>query len=448
MVNAGRALLMFLLAIPLFAAACSGGTSSPATPTVAATASPTPQATVTSDATATPTAASTPSGATVQSTVQLVDVRSGKVTTLYQDSNNAAYDARFDGDTVVVGAGTGTLAFHLDGSPASVPAAQPCQPPGQKPIYCNFSPDGRRVIYPVENGQKSLASGYVVPLWDQWVMEVATGKTQMVQPGLVHCGGCDGRYGPVWSPSSRYVAYAELGGEGRRFLTDAQSGATRQIGTGAEVGEAPVFSADGNRLLYQEEDNGTVARLEDLSTGTSVVLTIPWPAAFDTSGALVYSPAWNGDPKGSPPTTTVVDAATGKTVAQLAGAPPQWFGWSPGIAVGASSGGFVAALQSAPTCDGTAIYTDAGAHSECIAGGAEGRVAPNGRYVAVARLTGSIPGPNVNAVAINVYAINVVAVGGPTTTVVTGAASFQPPLMVWNTAGTYLLVLWPHATGL
>jgi hypothetical protein len=453
MMNFGRLPLVFLVAIALLAAGCSSGDSNSSTPTAAATASPTPAATeptVAPPATPTP----TPAGLTVRSTVVLVDVRSGTVKTLYDDADNAAYDARFVGDTVVIAAGTRTLAFNLDGSPASVPSAPPCQPAGQKPIYCTFSPDGRWVTYPVENGAKTLAPGYVVPLWDQWVMDVATGKAQMVQGGLIHCGGCDARYGPVWSPSSRYVAYAELGGEGgagRRFLTDARTGATRQIGTGAEVTARPVWSPDGDRLLYEVVANEPLTRLADLAAGTSTDLSLAWPVAFDTTGTFIYSPAYGYSPKAPPPSTTIANATTGAVVATVAGAPPQSFGWSPGIAVAARSESFVAALQGAPGCDGTAIYSGAGSPAECRKGGEEGRVAPDGLHIAVARVTGSTgpaTAPGASALTITRYAIDVVTTGGRTTTVVGDAASFQAPLMVWNAPGTYLLVLWPHATGL
>ena len=48
-------------------------------------------------------------------------------------------------------------------------------------------------------------SGYRVPQHDKWVVNVQSGATTRLQAGLVHCGGCDARYGPRWSPSSRLV---------------------------------------------------------------------------------------------------------------------------------------------------------------------------------------------------------------------------------------------------
>ena len=447
MVHARWLPLLLLGGIPLLAGACSGGDSNPPTPTEPATAAKT--ATVVPEATPTPTPTSAPSSQAMASKVQLVDVRSGAVTTLYESATSAAYDARIDGEVVVIYTAGGTLAFHLDGAPASAPVAPPCQPPNaQQPIYCSFSPDGRWVTYPVETGEKTLPSGYVVPLWDQWVMEVGTSKTQMVQAGLVHCGGCDARYGPVWSPSSRYVAYAEYGGEGRRFLTNVETAATRQIGTGAEVGEAPVWSAQGNIVMYQVADNGTEARLEDLDAGTSSTLPVRWPAAFDASGTLIYSPAWNADPKAGPQTTTVLDVATGSTRAQLPGAPPPRLAWSKGTPVGSGPNGLVAALQGAPGCAGTAIYVGVASSVQCVEGGEEGRVSPDGARVAVARATGTVDGRYLKAASLTRYAVDVVTPGGPTATLVTDAVSFQPPLMVWNATGTQLLVFVAPRTGL
>jgi hypothetical protein len=98
-----------------------------------------------------------------------------------------------------------------------------------------------------------------------------------------------------------------------------------------------------------------------------------------------------------------------------------------------------------------AIYVQGVAAPRCVSRGEEGRIAPDAGHIAVARgtgSTGSAYGPGFQTLTLNQHAIDIATVGEATATVVTGAVSFQPPLMVWNAAGTYLLVLWPHATGL
>ena len=89
------------------------------------------------------------------------------------------------------------------------------------------------MLFRKDAGGVQSPGGFTVSSWDQWVLEVATGKARELQRGLLDCGGCDARYGPRWSPSGRYVAYAELGGEFRRFLSEVASGSTRQSVRGA-----------------------------------------------------------------------------------------------------------------------------------------------------------------------------------------------------------------------
>ncbi|RLT40721.1 MAG: hypothetical protein DWI58_10285 [Chloroflexi bacterium] len=114
--------------------------------------------------------------------------------------------------------------------------------------------------------------------------------------------------------------------------------------------------------------------------------------------------------------------------------------------------GYLAVLQQAATCTGTAIYRQRLPQPQCIVGGAQGRGSPNGLRVAVARETGQV-GPVHGIVGSSLsmprYDIDVVdSTDGSIRTVVTSAISFTPPLMLWNAAGTHLLVLWPQAGGL
>ncbi len=436
--------------------ACSSKTSE-TTPT-AETATSTGVATVAATATPAPTPLPTSTGGRteVPSTVQLIDVRAGTLKTLYQSSSVAASDAEFEGDRITIRAGGGALDFRLDGMAR----------PGQMGFDCReltgaaeiagrtyagarcgaISPDRAWMTYGILAGEVTLPSGYVVPLGEQWLLELGTGTTRLVHSGLVHCGGCDARYGPILSPSSRYVAYAETGGSQRRFLTEAASGATRVIGNGSQTPDAPVWSLRGDRLLYR---SGQQPVFEDLANGASRELDMVWPAAFDRSGSLVYAPAWAPSPKSTGLSTTIADSATGRVVAMMDGAPSPWRLYTGSSAVAATPSGVIAALQGAPNCNGTAIYFD-GALRQCVTDGVEGQIGPDG-LVAVARKTGAVGpafGPHFQTISIDQFDIDLVTVGGTVQTVARGVLSLQTPLMVWDPAGTHLLVLWPRSAGL
>lgn len=469
-------LLIVVVALFLVAAACDRDerVATEPSPTASTTASPSPTATaVESTATASPTpraSATPPPGSTeVPSTVQLIDVSTGVAKTLYQGVAQRAGSAAFDGDEAIISVGEQSLRFRLDGSPVigSPRPERSCREANgaaevggrrYSGVSCGLiSPDGRSMAYLIQVGEVTVGtSGYRVPQHDMWAVNLDTGTTTRLQAGLVHCGGCDARYGPRWSASSRYVAYAEFGGAGRRFLSDLTTGSTRQIAAGNEVGDAPEWSPRADLIAYSTAAHGTGARLDSLAAGTSRELAIAWPVRFDASGTYLYSPAWAVAPKSGPPTvtTTVTDAATGKTLASLPGAPPAEFLWTGTTAVtrAAGSNGYLAVLQQAPSCAGTAIYTEGSPQPRCIAGGAQGQSAPDGLRVAVARdvgQVGPVHGPGFSAQSLPRYDIDIVnVVGGGGRTVVASAASFAPPLMIWNAAGTHLLVLWPHAVGL
>ncbi len=435
------------------AAACGGGdgpnASSPSpTPTQSPSPSPTPL----------PSRAAVRGGVQVSSTALLINAGTATVKTLYEDRVTAVGNATFERDRIIVQAGRDTLQFGIDGNRISGPPPPACSEangaaefagrtyPG---VACGtFSPDGRWMTYRVDAGEVTLPSGFRVPRWDQWVVDLQTGVTRLVQAGLVHCGGCDGRYGPRWSPNSRYVAYAEIGGDQRRFLTDVVAGTTRPIGSGAEVPLAPVFSPTGDSLLHGSRLGGRPI-LEDLAAGTSRELDLVWPAAFDRSGTLVYSPAWSPGDKETNQSTTIIEAASGNVVAKLSGAPSPWRLYTDSVPVAATANGVLAALQQAAGCAGTAIYLQ-GQLRQCVIDGAEANIGPGG-IVAVARKTGSAgpaSGPQFETVSIDRFEVDLVLPAGQVQTVVRGALSFQAPLMVWNAAGTHLLVVWPRSPGL
>ncbi len=239
-------------AFALFATACDRGGDTEPSLTPIATATAATEATPSPSPTPPPTPTPLPGSVEVPSTVVLIDVRTGAAKTLYEDRSQVAGSASFvDGEVVVLG--DKSLRFRLDGSSAggSIPASVCREANGSAEVggkqysgvRCgSISPDRRWMVYGVQTGEVEVgASGYRVPQHDQWSVNLDTGATRRLQAGLVHCGGCDARYGPRWSPSSRYVAYAEFGGQGRRFLSDVTTGSTRQIANGNEVGDEPVW---------------------------------------------------------------------------------------------------------------------------------------------------------------------------------------------------------------
>ena len=446
------------LVAAMYLAACSSSTSTVPTLTPQP---PTPTLPVAPTVVATATPAATPLSGhlEVASTVQLVDVISGTTKTLYESRTVRAWDAVFEDDRIVVRKGGDTLQFRIDGSPLLGQTEPECRDSNGSAVVAgrpyagvpcgDVSPDLRWMTYHVNAGEVTLPSGYTVPLWDQWLIDLRTSAARMIQSGLVQCGGCDARYGPRWSPDSRYVAYAETGGEARRFLTDAASGRTRPIGNGSDVTLAPQWSPKGDMLLYPSSRRGAT-RLEDMARGTARDLELAWPVTFDQSGTLVYSPAWSPGPKERDLVTTIVEIATGKVLATVPGAPPTSHLWTGSRAVSATPDGVFAALQQARGCDGTAIYRD-GTLQQCVKGGREGQTGPQG-LVAVARTTGtagSARGPGFETTSIDRFDIDIISPSGQSQTVVSGAFSLlQAPLMVWNAGGTRLLVLWPRAVGL
>lgn len=449
-----RPLLLALSALALLAVACDRGGKPEVSAT--ATSSPTPVASASPTPGTSP--APLPDRVEVASTVQLIDVRTGVARTLFENRAPVAHGATFvDGEIVISVSNAPPLRFRLDGSTVTNPStplgcreangAAEIGGRSYSGVRCgSISPDRRWMIYEIQTGEVEVGtSGYRVAQRDMWSVDLQSGATRQMQTGLVDCGGCDGRYAPRWSTNSRYVAYAEFGGTKRRFLSDLSNGATRQIGSGNEVNDAPEWAPTGDLLVYSTTANGTVARFEELVAGTWRDLEVPWPVRFGAGGAYLYSPAWGAGPEAAPATTTIVEAASGRTLATLAGAPPPAFLWTRDVAVTRFGGGYIAVLQRSGECTGTAIYREGVALPRCIADGILGQVAPDGSHVAVARETGRT-GP-VGPRSMPQFDIDIIDVAtGASRTVVTGATSFSPPLMEWNAAGTHLLMLWPYSS--
>jgi hypothetical protein len=391
-----------VLVVLAFAAACGDGDSEDPTSTPAAT--DTPRATATSTAEPEPTATPTPAGPLqVPSLVQLVDVQSGEVTTLFESLEGRAYSSEFRSDRIVVEtvvdveareAERETLVFDLNGSlvdeePPQAPSAYEClMVNGEQ--RCGFpSPGGTWSLQHRNNREGSAAGGGTVPLSDLWLVNLTTGDERLILEAYTHCGGCDGAYGPRWAPGGEFVVFAETGGSGRRFLTEAATGETQQIGNGQGISQAPDWSSDGQWLLYPEQFQGATILL-NVETGAEEIIDLQWPVAFDTTGSRMYSPAWapHPDPKqdGGSYTTTVVDVATREVLYELPGAPSWTYVWTDEIALVETDIGVVAALQDSAGCDGTVIYVD-GRSTGCVEGGALATVGSAG-LVAVAVLQG------------------------------------------------------------
>ncbi len=205
----------------------------------------------------------------------------------------------------------------------------------------------------------------------------------------------------------------------------------------------------GDLLLYNSRASGKTF-IQDVASGTVRELPLAWPAAFDASGTLVYSPA-SGDPKAQGLQTTVIDASTGAVVETLDGAPTSASAYLllDGVrALARTNDGIVAALQGAPGCAGTAIYVDATV-SQCVAGGVHGEVSPEG-VVAVARSTGStgpVYGPGFSMLSMDRFDIDVVSPHGQPRTVIHDALSPIDLTLTWSADGSHLLVLWPSGGG-
>lgn len=391
----------------------------------------------------------------VASTVLLFDAGTGAIQTLYRSVAVRAYHAGFRGDGVLVRVGPDDLYFRLDGSPTAGPTIDPtCTGPDGAAVIAgklypgvacglrSVSPDGRWLTYQVASGEVTLPSGAVVGRSDMWLLELRSGEARLVQDGLVSCGGCDGRYGPVWSPTSRYVAYAESGG-GRRFLTDVQTGVTRSIGAGSDTTLAPVWSPVGESVLYNVARGGPTV-IEDLQAGTTRTIELAWPVAFDASGALLYSPAWSPGTKEVGLVTTVMDAASGVVLLRLPGAPMGFHAWAGQEPIAAVGGDIRAALQQVPGCSGVGIYMN-DRLEQCVTAGIGASVSVGG-LVAVVRLRPPEPPRSGHPVPSR---FDVEVIGLSSLRVVSNALSPDAsPALFWSPDGTKLLIFWPPPEGL
>ncbi len=323
-----------------------------------------------------------------------------------------------------------------------------------------FSPDGRRMTYWVwaEGASADTATNKI----DQWVIEIDTGERRLLHEGLVHCGGCDSVPGPKWSPSSRFLYFSDVvGGGDRFFLSDVETGTTRQLTDHVprEPFDVPAWSPVADVLVRSNVSRATV--MENLAEGkTTVLRDLPWPARFDPTGAFLYSPAWPSETP-SAGATTVVHVASGSVFGPLHGTPTlrTYIGvGGPPIerhpVVGARDG-FVAALLDAPGCLGTAIYRNAEL-TTCVVNAIRPEIAPDGTKIALARATGEAVTPDVcsacairEMVVIDALSGKEIVPASRFVRVVMSDEAFSSPSEAveysWDRSGTHLLVRGPAA---
>ncbi len=429
--------------------ATSAPTESPTTPRPTATEPPTP--------------APNPAPIEVESTVWAVDTATHEATLLLQapdfvvsssfDEASGRAHIRWRGDEI-----TGEL-FSLDGrerGPAPIHAR--CVEQGADALVdgvvvtdteCGaVSPDGRWMLDLRRVGEHTSDSGYTVPIEDYWLIEVATGERSLLQAGLQHCGGCDGRFGLAWSASSRFVTFAEFGGGGRMFLADLESGTSVVLTHGNNLDEAPQWSPRDDVVAIPAEAGDAV--LFDPQSGVRTPLPARWPVAWDAGGELLYSPPWG------PGESMAVLTPAGEVLAELSGTPSWinlWNDRTPLVATSPRS--FVAALEGGADCSGVTVYASGlGSAGSCIAGGTAAVVSPDGRFVAVPierehGILASYGAGEYGGVSLTRYDVALVEVAtGNATTVVADLISNEPPDLTWSEDGSHLLVRSPATYGI
>lgn len=396
----------------------------------------------------------------------LVEVATGAATLLAPDSSgDTILRSSFIGGLPTIEAADGAAlwraTFDLAGHPIEVrDPASGCEPledgairvrvPGSEgprtfeDVTCGpISPDGRLLTYGLPAESIELPNGFILPTWDQWLIDLTTDERTLLRASMRHCGGCDTGFSSTWSPSSRYVTLPELTSPGDVFLADSVSGTVRQINLVEAATYRPYqpwWAATRDRLVYPAGGGGTI--FEDLETGRRLDLPhVAWPAAFDPSGRYLYSPAWwlSGTWDGGD--TTVFEAVTGAVVATLPGRVVPgllWGGTSiPVAAFGAAAdGGVAAALEGAPDCEGTTLYSPTLDEPVCFPSTTSATFSPDGSQLALARSPGQF-----DLVIVDVET-------GEARLVAEDLHGRQPSGFTWNDTGTHIIVRWPDWLGL
>jgi hypothetical protein len=431
-----------LVAIVLlgFGLNCSGDKEPPPTPTLF------PELEASPGPTAVPPAVPTerPPLTEVPGVIWLIDVAAATVVTLDADPEHSVANAWFDDETGtavydhITAGQVISVRTELDGT--EIERVDYIQPPFAGP------PQTRWKLDRVGAGEIGR-DGAVFGLSDLWVEDTRTGARTLLASGLWQCTQCDAFSSPEWSPSGRYVTYREHGGDGRVFVSDVQAGTTREI-TVDRVDRDPQWSPAADLLIRPSLDGVTL--LEDVSAGTQTALVdMPWPASFDPTGAYLYSLALGSE-------TAIANGTTGEPITSLAGAAvydalndrqPWPFAPDSHPVVGTANG-FVAAVGGVASCRGTLLYVNE-APLSCAEGAGSAVFSPDGSQVILARKTGEtgrVEAPTIQAIGLDIYEVLVVDMTtGDERVLAQGALGFgTAPRVVWNAAGTHILVSWPN----
>lgn len=283
---------------------------------------------------------------------------------------------------------------------------------------------------------------------EQWLIDLQSGQRRLLKRELVHCGGCDSVPSPKWSPSSRYVWFSDVvAGGDRFFLADVRTGEVRALADHVprEPFDVPEWSPVADVLIRSSAGRILVERLP----GGSPTMFGEWPARFDATGRYVYSPAWPAE-GGSPPRTRLFDSTTGALVTELPGLPDKrtFIGiGGPPIdpqPVVRSAGGWVAALQGAPGCDGTTIHA---VTRTCVARAGAAQVSRDGSLVALLRPTGDAITTErcrscflAEVVVIDAASGREIAAVSRSIRLPVSSQMRREARLVWNAEGTHLLV--------
>lgn len=442
----------WVLATLVLAAGCDSDGGGEASATPSASASPTSTVFVLDRSTPTPSPAARPS-AEVQHTVWLINLWEDEQYTIYEHPDLSGMGTTWSAPRIArVGRGSGPGFYGQDGRPLSLGGIQ-CRPAESGVVVggverpevsrCGrISPDGRYMLY-----EHVTDAQVYPPVSQQWALHIGSGTTRLLEARLMGCGGCDGRFGPQWSPDGRYVLFAETVQDGRVFLADLETGTSEVIASGTDVQFRPSWSSDDSEPLFLVRGEDGQAVLANAATGERTALPIGWPATFDATGTLAYSPS-AGFHQDEPEVTSVVDLTTFE-VSDIEGLAPWQHLWVGDVAVAAQDpgDGFTAALEQRD-CAGTMVYSN-GIAPTCVEGAYGGTPSWSGRQVAFALL---VPGEDVvfKGTRFSRYDIAVLDVqSGDVEVVAEGAYSGPlPPRIQWSRFGDLLLVSWPQFAGL
>jgi hypothetical protein len=472
--NARRSRLIgWLLVLPLLLIACTGDGAPPSSPppgsgapSPALATAPTPAAR--EDRASSPTPQPSAPVEEGRSGALLIDLQSGVIHRLLHDVSPNSPFGQFhaDGESVwlYIPAERETVRFSLVGDeverrPGYVVGAeaQRCRPVSQSPpraeidgqvfdVPCGiFSPDGSQMLF----HRKLEPDGNRDLRYEVGVLDLASGEVTMLEDDWRHCGGCDGRAGPSWSPTGRYVLDPELGGvEGgsRTFLYDTAAGTSFLIALGrfSNAGYQLTWSPVEDAVLVPEDDGSTL--LVRPATDERIPLPeVRWPARFDASGRFVagavvpsYSPQVREAGE-----TVVADVSDGAVVARWEGVLIPIIHRREEIFVTVADG--PAAVLYAAGCRGLMLRDPRLPDGErCLEGAVVSAFAPVGRLASVRRdERATAPQPWSVVLFDPATGDEKVLVDG-----IPGSDPSAPPVAQWSEDSKHLLITWPGPTGL